>query len=328
MSTKRDYYAILGIPKNATTAEIKKAYRNLAKKYHPDANQNSSVAEAKFKEISEAYDVLSDEKKRQMYDQFGSADPFGGGENPFSGFSGFGGSKGFGGFHQDGPGTDPFSDFFGDIFRGAGPQGPKKRPNQPRKGADLKYTLNITLEECARGCEKSIHFVRKRGEKEDTAKLAVTIPAGVKGGQRLKLKNEGDAGVKGGPSGDLFVIIHLLEHPLFQRKKNDVYMELPISFVDAIIGTSVDVPTLLGKAAIKVPPGTHTGQVFRLRGKGFPETGGSSYGDMLIKVAVDIPKDLNSEQIALIKSLSSSVKNSPLLKQFNQKVQQVLSKRS
>ncbi|MCB0419797.1 MAG: DnaJ domain-containing protein [Bdellovibrionales bacterium] len=325
MSGKKDYYAVLGVQKGATTAEIKKAYRQLAKKYHPDTNQNSSVAEEKFKEITEAYDVLSDEKKRQMYDQFGSSEPFGGGENPFAGFAGFGGAKGFGGFQQDGP--DPFGDFFGDIFRGAGTQ-QKRRPNGPRKGADLKYTLNITLEECARGCEKSIHFVRKRGGKDDTAKLSVTIPAGVKDGQRLKLKNEGDSGSNSGPNGDLYVIIQLIEHPLFQRKKNDVFMELPISFVDAIIGTSIEVPTLLGKASIKVPPGTHTGQVFRLRGKGFPETSSSSSGDMLIKVAVDVPKDLNSEQIALIKSLGDSVKDSPLLKQYNTKVSQVLSKRS
>ena len=172
-----------------------------------------------------------------------------------------------------------------------------------------------------------MHFVRKRGKKDDSAKLSVSIPAGVKSGQRLKLKGEGDSGSNNGPTGDLFVIVTLIDHPLFSRKGNDVHMSLPISFVDAIIGTSIEVPTLLGRASLTVPPGTQAGQIFRLRGKGFPETGGYSYGDMLIKTVVDVPKDLSPEHKKLIQSLSHVSETSPLVVDFHTKVKQVLAKR-
>jgi molecular chaperone DnaJ len=329
---KKDLYAVLGVPRSAGEEEIKKAYRKLAMKYHPDKNPGDKVAEDKFKEASEAYDVLRDPKRRQMYDQFGHAgpNPFGGaggpgaGPNPFEGFNEFGG--GFGGARMDQEGfQDVFSDFFGDIFSG-GPKG--RRGPRPQKGADLRYSLQITLEEAASGCEKTITFVRHRGNKEDTAKLSITVPAGVKAGQRLKLRNEGDYPEGATGPGDLYVIVNFQEHPLFRRKDNDAMMDLPISFIDAIAGASVEIPTLVGKANLNIPPGTHPGQIFRLKGKGFPEVGGYGSGDMLVKIVVDIPQDLTEEERRLIQKLGSMGDRTPLVNEFKEKMRKLLRSRS
>lgn len=326
--SKKDFYSILGISRSASPEEIKKAYRKLAVQFHPDKNQGEKKAEEKFKEISEAYDVLSDPKKREMYDQFGHAGsqgfggggPFGGGPGGFSG--GFGGAGG-----QSHPGGDPFQDIFGDVFgdifgAGRGPRGGGRR--QQAKGTDLRYTLNISFEDSALGCERVISFVRQRDGAEDAAKLSVNVPAGVKEGQRLKLAGEGDSGSSGGAPGDLYVIINVQDHPLFKRSENDVALDLPIIYTDAILGTNIEVPTLTGKAMIRIPPGTHSGQTFRLKGKGFPKLGGFGSGDMLVRVLVDTPHHLSPRARELIEELAKSSETTPLVKSFQEKVSHLM----
>lgn len=328
--SKKDFYSILGVPRSASAEELKKAYRKLAMQYHPDKNPGDKKSEEKFKEISEAYDTLSDTKKREMYDQFGhsGAQGFGGG-GPFGGFGGGQGRPG-GGPGGPGAGADPFQDIFGDVFgeifgnarAGAG-AGPRSR-RQQTKGTDLRYTLNISFEDSALGAEKVISFMRERSGKEETAKLSVNVPAGVKEGQRLKLANEGDAGVGSAAPGDLYVIINIQDHPLFKRSENDVTLDLPIAYTDAILGTSIEVPTLTGKAMIRIPPGTHSGQTFRLKGKGFPKLGGFGSGDMLVRVVVDTPQNLSSRQKELVEELSKSAESTPLVKSFQEKVSQMM----
>ncbi len=325
--SKKDYYNALGVSRQATGDELKKAFRKMAMKYHPDKNQGDKGAEDRFKEINEAYDVLSDPKKRQLYDQFGHAGPQaqGAGPNPF----GAGGP--FQGGHEDMFG-DIFGDFFSGQYQGDPRQGgPGRRGGfrQPReeRGADLRYSLNITLEEAATGTEKRISFVRHRAGNEDTAKLSITVPAGVKAGQRLKLRGEGDSPSANAKPGDLYVIVGFQDHILFKRKDNDVLMELPISFVEALLGTSVDVPTLTGKAALNVPAGTHPGQIFRLKGKGFPDIGGYAPGDMLIKVVVDVPSSVGEEERAALEKLRKAAATSPLVNDFRDKMKRLLQSR-
>lgn len=322
--SRKDYYEILSVPRTATMEEIKKSYRKLAMKFHPDKNPGDKAAEDRFKEISEAYEVLRDPKRKQMYDQFGHVGATAGahaGSNPFEGFGGFSGGGGFGGNPDF---QDSFGDFFNDFFTGPGR---RKGPDftARNKGADLRYTLTISLEEAATGCEKLISFVRRKNGKEDTAKLSITVPAGVKNGQRLKLRGEGDSA--GGKPGDLYVIVNFQDHPLFRRKDNDLLLEMPLSFIDAILGTQVEIPTLTGKASLKVPPGTHNGQIFRLKGKGFPEVGGYGFGDMLVKASIDIPKEVSPAERAAIEQLKSLAEKSPSVNEFKDKVQQVLRKR-
>ena len=331
--SKKDYYQLLGVARSANGDEIKKAYRKLAMQYHPDKNPNNKKAEDKFKEISEAYEVLSDDTKRQNYDQFGHAgaqgNPFGGGFG--AGAGGFGG--GFGGARggRSNDFNDIFGDVFGDIFnqtRG-NPRGGGFGTNtgrNPNKGSDLKYTLTITLEEAAVGIEKVISFVRQSGSKEENARLAVTVPAGVKEGQRLKLSGEGDKPSSNG-AGDLYVIIDLQEHLLFKREENDVILDLPVSYTDAILGKTLEIPTLFGKAEIKIPAGTHSGQNFRLKSKGFPKIGSTGSGDMLVRVTVDTPAKTNLRQKELLEELSRYNEETPLVKSYNEKMQTLIRNR-
>lgn len=330
--SKPDYYSLLGVSRSATPEELKKAYRKLAMKWHPDKNPGNKQAEEKFKQISEAYDVLSDEKKRSAYDQFGhaGAQGFGGGgfgqgaTGGFGGFGGRGGPRGAGGEGGD-PFQDIFSEVFGDIFGGKGHAGGGfSRGEKKVKGTDLRYTLNITMEESAQGCEKPIQFSRLRNNKEESARLMVTVPAGVRQGQRLKLREEGDSSSFGGPAGDLFVVINVQEHGLFVRQENDCLMDLPITFSDAMLGTAVDIPTMFGKAQIKIPPGTHSGQLFRLKGKGFAKVGGFGSGDMLVKIIVDTPSHLSAEQKHLVEQLSKGMDETPMVKAFKEKANQYL----
>lgn len=328
MANKRDYYSVLGVARTATAEEIKKAYRKMAMKHHPDKNPNDKKAEESFKEVSEAYETLSDVKKREMYDQFGFA-----GAN--AGFAGAGAGQGFGGFGQQqgayngnfGADNESFQDVFGDIFgdvfggqrggfRGAGGQ-------RRARGADLRYTLNVSFEESATGAEKTIHFIRQRNSRDETAKLSVKVPAGVKPGQRLRLSQEGDTGLNGGTPGDLFVIINVQEHSIFQRDEDDVTLELPVSFLEAILGTQAEVPTLTGKVHLKIPGGTHSGQTFRLKGKGFPKSGGFGSGDMLVKILVDTPQEITSEQRKILEEFQKTAGPTPLVKEFLEKVQQL-----
>lgn len=335
---KRDYYNVLGVPRESSPEDLKKAFRKLAMKFHPDKNAGDKSAEEKFKEVNEAYDTLSDPKKRQLYDQFGHAGPQAGpggpGYGPFQG--GFAGGFGGQGFDPRQAGNEGFQDMFGDLFgeffgaeQGAGNRrrgGFRTAP--PERGADLRYTLTVTLEEAATGCEKRISFVRRRNGREDTAKLSITVPAGVKSGQRLKLRGEGDgsAGANSKP-GDLYVIVNFQDHLLFKRKDNDILMELPISFVDALLGTSVEVPTLTGKASLTIPSGTHPGQIFRLKGKGFPDIGGYAPGDMLVKIVVDVPNGLNVEEKQAVEKLRKVSANSPMVNDFKEKMKRLLQSR-
>lgn len=316
----KDFYKILGVNRNASEDEIKKAFRKLALQYHPDKNPNNKKAEEKFKEISEAYDVLSDPKKKQFYDRFGAAPgpggagpgaagPFGSGAGPF----GPGGP--FGGFdprnYQQQGGPESFQDIFGDIFGeffGGGPGARKGGPQNQRKGtrgADLKYTLSIDLEDAARGAEKTISFIRKRDGKDETAKISVKIPAGVRNEQKLKLKGEGDIN-SAGAAGDLYVIINIKPHPLFSLEDNDIKMDLPISLSQALLGGEMTIPTLTGKVSLVIPSGTTSGKTFRLKGKGVLDLNSGQPGDMFVKTIIDIPATPTAEQIELAKKIESA----------------------
>lgn len=326
--SKKDFYQVLGVPKSAKADEIKKAYRKLAMQFHPDKNQGNKKAEEKFKELSEAYETISDEKKRQTYDQFGHAGAQG---NPFGAGQGAP-------FNQGGdPFQDIFGDVFGDIFTAGGARtrsnpfgqsGPRARTSssRPTRGSDLRYSLTISFEEAATGAEKTVSFMRQNGSREETAKLSVTVPAGVKEGQRLKLSQEGDR-PSSGEAGDLYVIVSLQDHALFKREEYDVILDLPVSYTDAILGSTSEIPTLFGKAEIKIPAGTHTGQTFRLKGKGFLKLGSTGSGDMLVRVIVDTPLNVNSRQKEILEELQRFKESTPLVKSYQEKLDNLLRNR-
>ena len=324
--SKKDFYQLLGVTKSSSADEIKKAYRKLAMQYHPDKNPGNKAAEEKFKEVSEAYEVLSDPEKKKSYDQFGHAsvggNPFGGGPggNPF----GRSGGNPFGGADIN----DLFGDMFGDVFGGgagrkSNPFGSTGGRARQQKGSDLRYTLSITFEEAASGCEKIISFMRQVGSKEEAAKLSVSVPAGVKDGQRLKLSEEGDKPTSG-PAGDLYVIIALQEHLLFKREENDVILDLPVKYTDAILGAEVEIPTLTGKAQIKIPAGIYSGQVLRLKGKGFAKIGAIGSGDMLVRLIIDTPQKINTRQKEIIEELHKYSDETPLVKNYKDKLDSLL----
>jgi len=360
MATKRDYYEILGVNKNASADEIKAAYRKLAMQYHPDRNK-SPDAEEKFKELSEAYAVLSDQNKRQQYDQFGHAgiDMRYSQEDIFNGadFEDLFRDLGFGGFGGFGRGGGIFDIIFGGRREG------------PRRGSDLLYELAISFDEAASGksvnmevprtetCDvcngsgarpgtspKTCQTCRGSGQVSRTQntpfgrfmttstcgtcrgsgniidspciechgsgtvqrrrKLEVKIPPGVDTGTRLRVPGEGEAGEKGGPPGDLYVEIQVKPHSIFTRSDDDVIMEAPISFTQAALGDEIIVPTLDGKAKMKIPPGTQSGHVFRLKGKGFPRLHISGKGDQLVKIKVEVPTKLTEKQKQLLREFS------------------------
>lgn len=306
-----DYYKTLGVPRDADADAIKKAFRKLARKHHPDAGGD----EAKFKEINEAYEVLSDEKKRKLYDQYGTANenqiPYGGawqgqGGNPFAG-AGFGGASGFGSWAdilesiRNGEGA-----FGGNWdFGGAGGYG---QP-QPQKGADKEVSMTVTFDEAFNGCEKRIRIGRSgTGEKET---LTIKIPAGAVDGGRVRLKGKGGQGVNGGPAGDLLVNIKISAHPLYQRDKADVLMDLPVTFAEAALGAQVVVPTPDGtKVRLKVPAGCQDGTVLTVRGKGAPKLGKGSTGngDLRVAIKIAVPKTLNDEQKKALEAFQEATK--------------------
>jgi len=348
---KRDYYEVLGVARNASEAELKKAYRRLAMKHHPDRNPGDTEAENQFKEAKEAYEVLCDPQKRAAYDQFGHA--------------GVDASMG-GGRGSAGPNfADIFSDVFGDIFGAGGARGGGSRVF---RGADLRYTLELSLEDAVRGtevkiripalvqcesckgsgvrggghpevcptcqghgdvrvqqgffsiqqtcprCHGSGHIVtdpcttcRGRGRVEEQKTLSVKVPAGVDTGDRIRLAGEGEPGENGGPSGDLYVQIVLKPHDIFARDGNDLRCEMPISIVTAALGGELEVPTLDGRVSLRVPAGTQSGKVFRIRGKGVRPVRGGIAGDMLCRVDVETPVNLTADQRELLEQFGETL---------------------
>jgi molecular chaperone DnaJ len=367
---KRDYYLVLGIEKASSEEEIKKAYRKLAVKFHPDKNPGDKTAEEQFKELGEAYEVLNDPQKRALYDQYGHA--------AFDRRSGY--SRG-GNFH------DPFEVFrevfgggsiFEDLFGG----GRSSDPSQGQRGEDLRYDMEITFEEAAHGCEKEITVTkpercdqcggsgaeagskvkgcpacggrgqvissrgifsiaqtcpqcqgagrviekpckgcRGAGRREQTSKIKLRIPAGVDSGSRLRSAGNGEAGLRGSTPGDLYVVIHVKPHAIFQRDGDDLLCEIPVGFVQAALGADINVPTLQGNASIKVPPGTQPGTMFRLKGKGMKNVQGYGHGDLHVRINVEVPTHLSAAQKTKLEEFAElcNGKESPISQGFFEK---------
>lgn len=351
-----EFYDRLGVSKDASQAEIKKAYRKMSKKYHPDINKEPG-AEEKYKEIQEAYETLGDEQKRAAYDQYG----------PTGANGGFGGGAGgFGGF--DGAGFGGFEDIFSSFFGGGGGM---RNPNAPRQGDDLQYRVNLTFEEAVFGVEKEVvynrestcstchgsgakpgtspvtcsrchgsgvinvdtqtplgmmrrqvtcdvchgkgkeikepcHICHGTGHEKKTHKVSVKIPAGVETGQQIRLQGQGEAGFNGGPYGDLFVIINVLPSNKFERNGSTIYYTMNISFVQAALGDTVEVPTVHGDVEMTIPAGTQTGKTFRLRGKGAPKLHGGGQGDQHVTVNIVTPTKLNDAQVKALKQFAQA----------------------
>jgi len=311
-----DYYQVLGVDKKATADEIKKAYRKLALKWHPDKNPNNKAAEEKFKKISEAYAVLSDTEKRQQYDQFGSADQFRqqySQEDIFRNFDldeilrsfGFGGARGgrttFRTSTRRGGGArDDYEDPFAGIFGGG--MGGRQYQNMPQKGQDAEYNMQISLEESVLGADKKISF-QIENRVED---ISVKIPAGISSGKKLRLPGKGLSGYNGGPSGDLYLNINVMPHPIFARDGSDLYIEKTIKFTQAALGTTIDIPTLDGTTKrLKVAPGTQNNTKIRMKGFGVPGLKGAPKGDQYVKINVEVPRKLSDRQAKLIEQLAA-----------------------
>ncbi len=313
----KDYYSLLGVKRDASDKDIKRAYRRLARKHHPDVNPGEKSAETKFKEINEAYEVLSDKDKRQKYDQYGDqwqhADQFakaGGQQSPFGGFSQSGGqSYSF----EDGD----LDSLFGDLFGGARAGG-FRRQAKPRKGRDREYSISVNLEEAFRGAERRISMenqqacpscsgtgriqnalcsiCRGAGVVAGQKQLEVKIPPGVKDGSRVRIAGKGEPGATGGSAGDLYLITSIKAHRQFERKGNDLHVDVEVPLTVAVLGGEVQVPTLKGKLALKIPPETQNGRAFRLSGQGMPHLRGSARGDLFAKVRVLLPTKLTTEE--------------------------------
>ncbi len=374
---KRDYYEILGVERSAEIEEIKKSYRKLAVKFHPDKNPGDKSAEEKFKELGEAYEALSDPQKRAAYDQYGHAafDPRmrGGGRA--------------GGFHDP---ADIFREVFGggssifeDLFGGG-----RSDPTQPQRGADLRYDMEISFEEAANGCEKEITVSKQdrceicggsgaesgskskvcptcggrgqvissrgifsiaqtcprcegagrviekpcktcqgTGRHERTSKIKLRIPPGVDTGSRLRSSGNGEAGARGGPTGDLYVVLHVKPHEIFQRDGDDLICEVPVSFVQATLGAEIEVPTLGGKTHIKIPAGSQPGTTFRLKGKGIKNIQGFGSGDLHVRVNVEVPTHLNHAQKAKLQEFAELCDETvnPISRSFFEKAKNLFS---
>lgn len=309
----KDYYKILGVSRSASTDEIRKAYRKLAMQYHPDKNKGDKNAEARFKDISEAYAVLSNPEKRKQYDTFG-AESFHSRftqEDIFRDFDFSSIFKEFG-FGSSGSGHNIFSQIFGagghGHFRGRGsPFGSTFRgfngDSQALKGRDLAYELPITLEEAARTTDKIISY-RVGGRQQD---LSVKIPAGIDSGKKLRLRGKGEPSAYGGPNGDLYIHIKVLDHPLFKREGDDLLYRREIKYSEAVFGTQIEVPTIENKTlSLTINPGTKDNSKFRLKGYGMPRMNGSGRGDVYVQVNIDIPKKLSNKQRALVKELADA----------------------
>lgn len=356
MAAKRDFYEVLGLSKGASEDEIKKAYRKLAKKYHPDLNPGNKEAEAKFKEVNEAYEVLSDSDKKARYDQFGHA-----GVDPSYGGGTYAGGNPFGDDFDLG---DIFGSFFGGGFSS------RRRANAPKRGSDCEVRIYISFDEAAKGCKKDVsyrviekcpdcngsgasngtsaktcpvchgtgqskitqrtpfgviqtsrtcercsgtgkiienpcHKCSGTGRIQNSKKVEVNIPAGIDNGQILNVSNHGNAGINGGPYGDLHVYINVQPHPIFERRGFDIWCEIPITFVQAALGAEVTVPTIDGRVRYTIHEGTQPGDVFKLRGKGIERLGARGRGDQFVKVNIEIPRNLSQSQKEILKNFES-----------------------
>lgn len=365
MADKRDYYEVLGVEKGVSDDELKKAFRKQAKMYHPDLHPNDKEAEAKFKEVNEAYEVLSDKEKRARYDRFGFA-----GVDPSYGA----GSTAYGGGNPFGQDID-INDIFNSFFGGFGGGSSARNRNAPRKGSDVETSVTITFEEAAKGCKKEIQYdivdtckecngtgaekgtnlktcpncngngqvtVNKRtpfgvvqttqtcekcrgkgkiietpckkcsgaGRTRTTKTVTVTVPAGIGQDQILNVGGHGNSGYNGGPAGDLHVYINVKRHDIFERKGDDVWCEIPLTFTQAALGHEVTVPTLDGKVSYNVHAGTQPGDVFKLRGKGIPHLNGKGRGDQFVRVTIEVPHNLNAEQKKALQNFDSLCQSS------------------
>ena len=280
----QDYYESLGAKRNASQSEIKKVYRRLARKYHPDVNPGDPSAEERFKQIQEAYKVLSDPEKRQFYDRRGY---YRDGQQAAAG-------NGFQGVRFDGQST--FGDIFSDLFERGNAGASSARPTQ---GKDLEYRIEISFLDAIRGTQPRIRTSRRDGGTQKVESLRVKIPAGVKTGSRIRVPGKGDAAVFGGSPGDLFLLVHVQPHPFFSRQGNDVLCSVPVTVEEAVLGAQIEVPTVEGKARLKIPAGTQSGQKLRLRGRGAPSPKGGNRGDQLVEVQVVLPtvEDERSKEI-------------------------------
>lgn len=376
--TKRDYYEVLSVSKDADKGIIKKSYRKLAVEYHPDKNPDDPQSEDKFKELGEAYEVLMDDDKRAAYDRYGHA-----------AFEGGGMGQAGGGFHDAadifrsvfGGGGGGGGSIFDDLFGGGGRRSSRDGSGRQR-GSDLRYDLQISLEEAAAGIEKELELEKAEtcdecdgkgstssagtkkcemcdghgqvisargffqvqqtcptcngsgqiikdpckkcggeGRANKASRIKIRIPAGIESGTRLRTSGNGEAGVRGGPAGDLFVIVHIRDHEIFERDGQDLYCEVPLAFSTAALGGELDVPTLEGRSNIKIPAGTQNDTVFRLRDKGITHLNSSRKGDLHIRVQIEVPTKLNSEQKEKLSEFAESIgeKNSPIHESFFEK---------
>ena len=308
MAEKRDYYEVLGIKKGAAADEIKKAFRKKAMQYHPDKNPGDKTAEDKFKEVNEAYEILSDADKKDKYDRFGFA-----GIDPNAAFSGAQnqGQKS-GGTYQtyrnvngadfeffDFSGREGFGNLFGDLF-GSGGFGNAQKQATPKKGANLQASIAVTFEEAAFGIKKRVRVNDKT--------IDMTIPGGIDNGARISLKGQGQPSVNGGPNGDLIVLISIQPHGRFTRKGLDLYIDVSITVTKAALGAEIIIPTLTDKVSYKVPPGTQPNTVFRLKGKGITDSKNKKTGDLYVRILVKIPTNLSKEQKDLLEKLDDTMK--------------------
>ncbi|RMF49677.1 MAG: J domain-containing protein [Chloroflexota bacterium] len=288
---ERDYYKILGVSRNASAEEIKKDYRNLARRYHPDRNPNNKEAEARFKQINEAYEVLSDAEKRARYDQLGQNYHQWRGSQGVN-WSDFGGSSTFSGFGTEGS----FADFLASIFGGT--RARESAYRQPIRGQDVEMPIELTLEEAYSGTERTI----TRGNRRRT----VRIPAGTRDGMRVRVEGEGEAGFAGGPNGDLYLVVSIKPHPVFEWRDDDLYTDLKLPLYTAVLGGEASVPTLNGEVKLRIPPGTQSGKLFRITGRGMPRLKQpGEYGNLYARVLIQVPTDLTGEELALFEKLAS-----------------------